>query len=127
MLISCTVPSVAPLYVEVFVENSTTVTVTWGPVDCVHENGKITHYSVRYREVDRSKHDSGGSGWNNGLIEMVSEDPSGEITTILSGLTKETVYTVEIAAQNTAGIGVYSNPKSFQTPNGMFLIVVDFA
>ena len=107
---------------EVLVENSTAVTVTWGPVDCVHENGKITHYSVRYREVDSSKHDSGGSGVNN---EMVSGDPSGGMTTI-SGLTKETVYTVEIAAQNTAGIGVYSNPKSFQTPNGMFLFV-DFA
>ena len=73
--------------------------------------------------MDSSKHDSGGSGVNN---EMVSGDPSGGMTTILSGLTKETVYTVEIAAQNTAGIGVYSNPKSFQTPNGMFLFV-DFA
>ena len=122
MLISCPVPSVAPLYVEVLVENSTAVTVQWGPVDCVHKNGKITHYTVRYREVDSSKHDSEGSGWNNGLIEMVSGDSSGGMTTI-SGLTKETVYTVEIAAQNAAGTGVYSNPKSFQTPNGMFLFL----
>ena len=125
MLISRTVPSVAPLYVEVLVGNSTTVTVQWGPVDCVHENGKITHYSVRYRVMDSSKHNSGGSGLNNGLIEMVSGDLSGGMTTI-SGLTKKTVYTVEIAAQNTAGTGVYSNPKSFQMPNGMFLFV-DFA
>ena len=122
MLISCPVPSAAPLYVDVLVENSTAVTVQWGPVDCVHKNAKITHYSVRYREVDSSKHDSGGSGVNNGLIEMVSGDSSGGMTTI-SGLTKETVYTVEIAAQNTAGTGVYSNPKGFQTPNGMFLFV----
>ena len=119
MLISCPVPSVAPLYVEVLVENSTAVTVQWGPIDCVHENGKITHYTVRYREVDNSKHDSEDSGWNNG---MVSGDSSGGMTTI-SGLTKETVYTVEIAAHNTAGTGMYSNRKSFQTPNGMFLFV----
>ena len=37
--------------------------------------------------------------------------------TIISGLTKETVYTVEVAAETSAGTGVYSRPLTIQTPD----------
>ena len=88
------------------VHNSTAITVQWGPVECRHQNGEITGYSVRYGEE--------GSG---STVQMASGDSSGGMTTI-SGLTKETVYTVEVAAKTTAGTGVYSNPQTIQTPDG---------
>ena len=53
------------------------------------------------------------------VVEIVSGDSSGGMTTI-SGLTKETVYTVEVAAETSAGTGVYSRPLTIQTPDGMY-------
>ena len=45
-----------------------------------------------------------------------AEAVSGEDATI-SELTKETVYTVEMAAETRAGTGVYSLPLTIQTPD----------
>ena len=35
----------------------------------------------------------------------------------LDGLTKETVYTIEVAAVTSAGIGVYSQQQTIETPD----------
>ena len=89
-------------------ESSTSVTVQWGLVKpCIDQNGAITGYSVRYGELGTS---------NRTVVDMVSGDSSGGMTTI-SGLTKETVYTVKVAAETSAGTGVYSEPVIFQTPD----------
>ena len=75
-----------------------------------------------------NKDDIGGSGWEDWEIEVVWGDSSGGMTTIL-GLDKETVYTVEVAAENSAGTGVYSNPQIFHTPDGtvcFFLVLAHF-
>ena len=89
----------------------TSVTVQWGPVEpCINQNGAITGNSVRYGEVGTSERT---------VVEIVSGDSSGGMTTI-SGLTKETVYTVEVAAETSAGTGVYSEPVIFQTPGEKF-------
>ena len=90
--------------------SSTNVTVQWGPLEsCTHN---ITGYSVRYGEMGTSEKPD---------TTMVSGDSSGGMTTI-SGLTKETVYTVEVAAETSAGTGVYSHPLIFQTPDGEQLV-----
>ena len=94
---------------EILVNSSTSVTVQWRPVEsCIQT---ITGYSVRYGEMGTSERTD---------TTMVSGDSSGGKTTI-SGLTKETVYTVEVAAENSAGTGVYSHPLVFQTPGGEYL------
>ena len=72
---------------------------------CADQNGPITGYSVRYGEM--------GSGSTQNKI--VSGEDS-RMTTI-SELTKETVYTVEVAAETSAGTGVYSLPLTIQTPD----------
>jgi hypothetical protein len=71
-------------------------------VDCKHRNGEITSYSVRY----------GGdqTQW------FLPGDSSGGMDT-LSGLTKQTVYTVQVAARTSAGAGVYSQPQNIETPD----------
>ena len=89
-------------------ENSTAISVQWGPVEpCADQNGPITGYSVRYGEM------GSGSTQNktvSGYLRM----------TTISELTKETVYTVDVAAETTAGTGVYSLPLTIQTPDSEF-------
>ena len=74
-------------------------------MDCTHQNGEITGYFVRYWE--EGGHQSNGS---------LSGDSSGGMVT-LSGLTKQTVYTVEVAARTSAGTGVFSQPQNIETHN----------
>ena len=103
--LSLAVPSGPPSLVRVFVESSTAISVQWGPVEpCADQNGPITGYSVRY----------GVMGIVSTQIETVSGDS--KMTTI-SELTKETVYTVEVAAETRAGTGVYSLPLTIKTPD----------
>ena len=72
----------------------TTITVQWEMVPCIHRNGEITGYSVRY---------SGGGSTDTRLV-------SGGDTrqTTISGLTPSTDYTIEVAAISRAGTGSYS-------------------
>ena len=74
-------------------------------MDCRHRNGEIAGYYVRYRkEGDRERQ------------RPLFGDSSGGMTT-LTGLTKQTVYTVEVAARTSAGTGVYSQPQNIETPD----------
>ena len=89
-------------------ESSTAISVQWGPVEpCADQNGPITGYSVRYGEM--------GSGSTQN--KTVSGEDSRMTTISESGLTKVTVYTVEVAAETRAGTGVYSLPLTIQTPD----------
>ena len=57
-----------------------------------------------------------GEEGSSSTVMMASGDSSGGMTTI-SGLTKETVYTVEVAAETSAGTGVYSDLQTIGTPD----------
>ena len=89
-------PSAAPISVSVFEVTSSSITVQWGAVDCIHRNGDITGYSVRY----------GVQG--SGSTQTVSISGSGAIQTAISGLESSTTYSIEVAAVNNAGTGDYS-------------------
>ena len=65
----------------------------------------ITGYSVRYGEE--------GSGEGDMAVKTVSEVAA----TAITELTKETVYTFEVAAVTSAGTGVYSQPLTIETPD----------
>ena len=75
-------------------------------MECRHINGEIIDYYVRYGE--------------EGTIIVVSGDFRGGTTTIFSGLTKQTVYTVDVAAKTSAGTGVYSEPQTIRTPDSEY-------
>ena len=96
-------PSAAPTNVSVSEVTSSSITVQWGTLPCIHRNGDITNYKVRYGEV--------GIGEGDRTIMTVSGDSSGGMYTI-TGLSTGTVYTVEVAAKTTAGTGVYSHQIS---------------
>ena len=91
-------PSAAPGYVSVSKLNSSNITFYWGTVPCIHRNGDITGYSVQYGVV--------------GSESIQTMPVSGASTTeaSITGLVESTTYTIEVAAVNDAGIGVYSEP-----------------
>ena len=76
---------------------SSSITVQWGAVDCIHRNGDITGYSVRY----------GVQG--SGSTQTVNVSGGGATMRLISGLTASTQYSIEVAAVNSAGTGVYSD------------------
>ena len=103
MVLSLTAPSAPPSSLTVTGVTSSTISVQWGSVPCIHQNGDITGYSVQYGEV--------GSG-NTQTINVNGADVT-EAT--LSSLTPSTTYSVQVAAVNSAGTGVFSNSQSAMT------------
>ena len=97
-----TAPSAAPTSVSVSVINSTAITVQWGAVPCIEQNGDITGYIVRYGTQTQSV--SGGS---------VTE-------TTISNLTPSTTYNIEVAAVNDADTGPFSSIISIMTLGIMY-------
>jgi hypothetical protein len=104
-------PSAAPTSVAVSVVNSTNFTVQWGLVDCIHQNGEIIGYTVQYWEVE-----------NEHTIHPLSAtgDTSGGRLN-LPPLSIVTMYSVRVAAKTSDGVGVYSEPITFTTPENVFL------
>ena len=74
----------------------TGITLRWGPIDCNHTNGAVTGYRLRYREE--------GSGAEKTLAV------SGEATleAVVTGLRPGALYSLRVAAINSAGEGTYS-------------------
>ena len=85
-------PSEPPTSVRVSEVTSSSITVQWGPVDCIHRNGDITGYSVQYGEV--------GSGSTQTML--VSGTPR---RYTISGLMSSTMYSIEVAAGTSNGTG----------------------
>ena len=84
-------PSAAPTSVSVSEVTSSSITVQWSAVDCIHRNGDITGYSVRYG------------------AQTVSVSRGGATMTTISRLESSTTYSIEVAAVNSAGTGIYSD------------------
>ena len=90
------VPTTAPTNVGTSSGTFSSITVQWEAVNCIHRNGDITGYAVRYGVQ--------GSG-----TQTVSVSGGEATMTTISGLTASTQYSIEVAAVNSAGTGVYSN------------------
>ena len=92
-----TAPSAAPNFVSASSVTSSSITIQWGAVDCIHHNGDITGYSVQYGVV----------GSENLHTLSVSGESVTEVT--ISGLKSSTNYSIRVAAVNSAGTGLYSD------------------
>ena len=103
-LVSHTGPSAPPSSLHVSGVTTSNMTVEWGPVECIYRNGHIAYYSLTYREMD------------SGIVQdiSVSGNGSGGVYTIF-GLAVSTVYTLAVAAENSEGIGPYSEPVNVTT------------
>ena len=103
-------PSAAPTSASVSDVTSSSITVQWGPVDCIHRNGDIAGYSVQY----------GVQG--SGNIQTLSIS-GGTTDVVISGLHSATNYTIGVSALNNAGIGVYSDPIQVLTDSKFLLSI----
>ena len=83
---------------------SSTITVVWGEVPCIHQNGVITGYSVQYEVM--------GSG--NTQTVAVDGDSNGGMATI-SGLEAAAMYEYQVAGRTIVGPGEYSSPMTTLT------------
>ena len=82
---------------------STTIAVQWGAVDCIHHNGDITGYSVQYGVV------------GSGSTQTMSVSGGSVTEATISSLMSSTTYSIQVAAVNSAGSGVYSDLLIVQT------------
>ena len=104
IIISSTAPSASPTSIAASDVISKSFTFQWGAVDCIHRNGDIIGYSVRYGVRE------------SGSTQTESVSGPGTIDITISGLTPDTSYTVEVAAENANGIGEYSDHLTVDTP-----------
>ena len=98
-------PSAPPTSVNTSDVTASSITVQWRPVDCIHRNGDITGYLLRY----------GVQGSGSTQTMYVSGGDATEAT--ISGLTPSIMYSIEVSAVNSAGIGAYSSIYSFIPSN----------
>ena len=96
MVLYLTAPSVPPSSVTVTGVTSSTISVQWGSVPCIHLNGDITGYSVQYEVM------------GSGNTQTMPVSGAGTTQTTISGLTPSTAYSIEVAAVNNYLIGQYS-------------------
>ena len=104
------VPSAGPVGVRVGEVTSSTITVQWGEVPCIHQNGVITGYSVKYEVM--------GSGDTMTMAASVNE-------TTIDNLMSSTTYSIQVAAVNSEGTGVYSDPITATTEGVHYIKVIN--
>ena len=111
MCVFSSAPSAPPSSVGATVQSSTSITVQWGEVPCIHQNGVITGYSVQYRVV--------GSG---DTPQTMPVDGADTTQTTIGDLMSSTTYSIQVAAVNSEGTGVYSSPPTNQLTQGLDLV-----
>ena len=97
-------PSAAPNVTKTFA-TSYSITINWELVPCEHRNGDITGYSVRYGEM--------GTNMTDTTVLNITGASVTEAT--ISNLTLSTTYSIQVAAVNSAGTGVFSNATLVKT------------
>ena len=106
-------PDAPPTNVTTVDVTSSNITVQWGPVDCIHQNGDITGYSMQYGVQ------------TSGSTQTIIEVPGGATTQhTISGLQCASNYSIEVAGINSAGTGVYSNKILIVTEGIIFHILL---
>ena len=78
--------------------SSSTITVQWGEVPCADQNGAITGYSVQYGVM--------------GSTQTTTVNGATVNETTIEDLMPSTTYSIRVAAVNSAGTGVYSDPRN---------------
>lgn len=96
-------PSGFPLQIASEEVSATSLRLEWKSVPLIEQNGKITKYSVLYKDVNSRGNAS----------EVVV--PAPESSVALEGLSADTVYDVRVCAFTAVGPGPYSPSVQFRT------------
>jgi hypothetical protein len=90
-------PSAPPQDIVAVNQTLFTITISWQPFDCAHQNGNITGYEIQYRKED------------GGNAEAMSDRVMMGAHYTLTDLQPSTTYLIKVAANNTVGRGVFGN------------------
>lgn len=99
-LYKLSVPTSAPIGLDVVSQSSTSVTVSWSPPQSERQNGIISRYSVN---VTKS---------NSGESSLLS---TADRSITLEQLDPFTTYLISVAAQTAIGLGPYTLPLTVTT------------
>ncbi|CAI8041220.1 Tyrosine-protein phosphatase Lar [Geodia barretti] len=96
-------PSAPPQDIVAVNQTLFTITISWKPVDCAHQNGNIRGYKIKY--------------WERGSGNETKLDGNTTGTSYtLTGLQSSTTYVIQVAAKNDAGVGVFGNLNASTLP-----------
>ena len=98
-------PSAAPRVSWTFA-TSYSITLQWETVPCEHRNGDITGYSVRYEEM---------GSLDNASETLINITGASVTEATISNLNFSTNYSIQVAAVNNAGTGMFSNAIIIKT------------
>uniref|UniRef100_A0A669E305 Neural cell adhesion molecule L1 n=1 Tax=Oreochromis niloticus TaxID=8128 RepID=A0A669E305_ORENI len=112
------VPLEAPMDVGVEIINSTTIKVTWAPIDKETVRGHLLGYKIHYtRKVHRSHH-RGRRAQELESTVVVKTEPN-EKKKVISDLRPFSNYTLKVTVYNIKGEGPFSEALPFETPEGV--------
>uniref|UniRef100_A0AAX7TR19 Neural cell adhesion molecule L1 n=1 Tax=Astatotilapia calliptera TaxID=8154 RepID=A0AAX7TR19_ASTCA len=112
------VPLEAPMDVGVEIINSTTIKVTWAPIDKDTVRGHLLGYKIHYtRKVHRSHH-RGRRAQELESTVVVKTEPN-EKKKVISDLRPFSNYTLKVTVYNIKGEGPFSEALPFETPEGV--------
>ena len=100
-MIFSTVPSGAPNGVADVSTAPNSITVRWEEVDCLLRNGMVTGYTAQ--------------AVRNGEVVGTASVGGDASQATISGLESSTEYSVQVAAVNSADIGLFSSPITVMT------------
>ena len=110
MCVFSSAPSAPPSSVNATVQSSTSITVQWGEVPCIDRNGDITGYSVQYGVM------------GSGNTQTMPVDGADTTQTTIGDLMSSTTYSIQVAAINSEGTGVYSDPSTNLLTQGLSFV-----
>ena len=99
MFFFTSVPSQSPTSVTATVLDSTGVSVHWGPVSQIDQNGIITHYEVEYTSS----------------ISTAVSNTTTLMSLSINGLEEYIEYTLRVRAFTSMGAGPFSQPVTVTT------------
>lgn len=111
------VPLEAPMDVGVVLINSTTIKVTWAPIEKETVRGHLLGYKIHYTRTGSKGHHRGRRARE--LEGMVVNTEPNEQKKVISDLRPFSRYSLEVAVYNKKGEGPHSEALSFETPEGV--------
>ena len=101
-------PNGPPTSVKATAQNSTTISVSWGPVVEQDRNGIIKGYEIIYQALPNGRNLAK-------MINISTENQESEQDTTLVGLNEFTNYSIRVLAFTSEGNGPFSDAIVVQT------------
>ena len=102
------VPSKAPQNLTIINITSTSVTISWDSVECIHRNGLITQYLLIIRPVDTSDSNL------EKFVTLNSDGPDNGGGYMATALQPSVSYMFKVAAINNNGIGPFTEVQTMK-------------